>query len=170
MKHTLSLASFLTGRHCCQGDCLRSTRGYYVGIFGGEVKGVARAEVIRGEVPSWAGDVADGLDERGKEYHRIEGRSPFLWLALLVFVSATVHLVRGRDADLRRNFGESADVLPLGAPLAAAWLFRDHRRRKAMARENRIAYAQLEDAGFSYNSYSLDGPRESRVERLPDRA
>ena len=126
---------------------------------------MARAEVIRGEVPHWAGQVADELDARTKEYHRISGRTIFLWIALLVCVSASIHLIRGKDTELLRRVGDLAYVLPYGVPLAAGWLYRDRRRRKVLEIENRAAHARLEDAGLVYHSSILSSGSESRIER-----
>ncbi len=129
---------------------------------------MARGEVIDGTVPQWAGRLADGLDRNVREWHRIEARTVFLWLALLACVTVTAHIIRGRDAQLRRTFGELSDVLPLGVPVAAVWLFRDRRRRQAMAQENRAAWAQLSEAGLSYSPCSLAGSNDGRIRRVVD--
>lgn len=129
---------------------------------------MARLEVIDGTVPQWAGRLADGLDRNAREWHRIEARTIFLSLALLACVSVTALMIRGRDAELRRNFGEAYDVVPLGVPIAAVWLFRDRRRRQAMARENRAAWVQLAEAGLSYSPCSLSVSSDGRIRRVVD--
>lgn len=102
------------------------------------------------------------IDEGGKEVHRINGRGPVLWVGALLAWGGIVSILRGKDAELLRMFGEGAYTLSFGGfVLCAGWAVRDIIRRRALRAQTDAAYRELGRRGYEYWDGVLRGSRKA---------
>jgi hypothetical protein len=122
-----------------------------------------KVTVPRAEADFWVVKLCDEMDARHKERGNISDRFPILVLAALICLSGCSAILKGKDADLVRQFGELASVVSFGGlPFFVGWIVRDRFRLKAIPREDAATEADLASRGYEY--WPGD---EGRIYRLP---